>query len=105
MLHEACSPRVSIPDQVENSKASSDPAPEDMQHFLHYILFSGKSKSQPGFRGWGSHRAWILKGVIHCGTSLNTSCYPPPPPQFFFFFFHFYVQEKSISPLWSESIE
>lgn len=64
---------------------------------VFYWLQADQSPN-PDSRGKDIMNAWILKGVVHCGTSLNTGCYK-------FSFFHFSSQEKSSSFLWSESVE
>lgn len=101
LLHEACSPRVSIPETKAEAARLLMTQPQKTCSISCTIsyLFQENQSPNPDSRGQELTRAWILKDVIHCGTFLNTSCYQKK------FLFHFYAQEKSSSPLWSESIE
>lgn len=76
-LHEACSPRVSIPETKAESARLLLTQPQKTCSISCTIsyLFQENQSPNPDSRGQELTRAWILKGVIHCGTTLNTSCY------------------------------
>ena len=103
MLHEACSPRVSIPEtKVETIRflLTQSKKTRRISCIISYFQENQSSNSDSG--DGDLTRAWILKGVIHCGTSLNTSFYPPP----IFFFFSFLCSRKAQFPfvVWTNRV-
>lgn len=98
MLHKACSPRVSIPETKVKTVRLLQTQSQKTCSISCIVSYFQENQSPNLDSGDGDlTRAWILKGVIYCGTSLNISCYlphPPPRPAIFFSFFSFLCSRK-----------